>query len=174
MRAPLTLLLMLILIRPLFAQSAPSEPPDTVRPVTVRHTQVHLGFRTQVLWFGGIRQFIGDRVFSEISLGGTPRIPGTHAARFSHTVGVSFIPEATKYEQGFCYSVLYSFASDTFFGANRKYQHILTANAGYLYQHETGVSFLGRGGIGLTRKTLEEQYGVFPWVNLEFSLGYAF
>lgn len=147
--------------------------PDSVRPVTLRHTQIHVGFGTQALGYVGMRQFVGDRLFLEGSLGGRPGILFTKDL-FSHTLGVGIIPESTKYKQGLCYSLLYSFVSDTFFGADRQYQHILTANIGYLYQHETGVSFLGRGGIGLTKKTLGDKHGIFPWFNMEFSMGYAF
>ena len=147
--------------------------PDSVRPVTLRHTQIHVGFGTQALGYVGWRQFAGDRLFLEGSLGGRPGILFENDL-FSHTLGIGFIPEATKYEQGFCYSLHYSFASDTFFGADHKYQHILTANVGYLYQHEKGVSFLVRGGPGLTKKTLGDKHGIFPWLNMEFSMGYAF
>ena len=148
--------------------------PDSVRLVTVRHTQIHVGARTKVLGYLGLRQFIGDRLFAEIDLGGTPDLPYISQARFSHSISAGFIPEATMYENGVCFSLLYSFVSDTFFGADREYQHILTANVGYLYQHEKGISFLARGGPGLTKKTLEDKHGIFPWLNMELSMGYAF
>lgn len=179
MRPLISLLLIAALAGSLCAQA------DTLRAVKLRHTEIHLGVGTQALAYLGVRQFIGDRFFAEAALGGKPHILFIQEGLVAHTLGIGFVPEATKYESGLCFSLLYSFVSNDFLSSEKNYRHIGTANIGYLRQHEAGVSLLARAGIGIFQSSLllatddyyrpyARDHDLVPWVNLEFSLGYAF
>ena len=172
MRAPLTLLLLLS-TQSLFAQTETSA-------LRLSRMEIRCGASSQLLAHIGVRQSIGDGIIGEVAFGGVPKLSSTKTGFFAHTLGVGFVPEATRLRgKGTFYSLLYSFLSEDVLSSERDYHHVVTGNVGYLLQDAEGRSVSARGGVGFMQTNARTAYGGYyfytgqfhPWLNLEIAIG---
>lgn len=148
---------------------------------TLRSIEVHAGVGAQKFAHLGGRYIFDNNFLVELDLGIAPFI--FHKDLVSYSLGVGLIPKSGRYKSGVFYSLMYSLAGDP----EDDYVDILTANIGFLSQHERGLSFQGRIGVGVLREnryTAISPNGTFQgfaydheysiWPSLEISAGYAF
>jgi hypothetical protein len=174
---------------------------EVASPMLLGATEIHCGVSTQSLVYLGVRQFIADQLFAEVGFGSVPKYDESVRAFFGHTLGLGFTPHATQYNgNGLFYTLLYTFVAEEFLSSERDYHHLLTANIGYITQREDEWSFVVRLGGGIfQRNSLNQFYyedtpianiqkstslifpyedtyvhELFPWLNLEVAVGFAF
>ena len=160
-------------------QKDPAKPvKDSVSPAHLYHAEVHVGIGSQKAVFGGYRLAI-DPLFFGIDFGYQAYLSDKNYT-FSATIG--WAPPATRTEPGFVYSVIFSNHWKEFFSNSSAASFsILTANIGWLSQHQPGLSYALNLGAGIKMtssalnpgddKVLREPR---PFINLEGSVGFAF